>query len=169
MDAARRSCVLDDQLSFVLYTASRSVTSLYRPLLDQLGVTYPQYLVLLALWEYGDSSVKDLCVALHLETGTLSPLLKRLAANGLVRRVRRSDDQRSVSIALTDDGAALRARAARVPQVVGDAMGLREEELKTLRHLLTTLVGRLRHTPDCGYPTEPGTASSGGGGFHSAP
>ncbi|MET7998324.1 MarR family transcriptional regulator [Amycolatopsis sp. NPDC005232] len=129
--------MLEDQLSFVLYAASRSLTGLYRPLLDPLGVTYPQYLVLLVLWEYGDSSVKDLCVALQLETGTLSPLLKRLETNGLVRRTQRPDDRRSVLISLTDEGAALRVQAARVPQTVSCSLGLTEEELMTLRELLT--------------------------------
>ncbi|GGP39435.1 MarR family winged helix-turn-helix transcriptional regulator [Saccharothrix coeruleofusca] len=130
---------LDDQLCFALYAASRVITARYRPLLDDLGLTYPQYLVLLVLWERGAVPVKDLGAALQLDYGTLSPLLKRLEANGLVRRERRPEDERSVIVALTDDGVALRERAAAVPPVIGDAMGLSKEQTAQLRGLLRTL------------------------------
>src|SRR3954469_18437946 len=95
---------LDQQVCFALYTATRAVTARYRPLLDELGVTYPQYLVLLALWERDARTVKDLGAALQLDSSTLSPLLKRLEAGGLVARERRADDERSVLIRLTPDG-----------------------------------------------------------------
>src|SRR5882762_9322837 len=110
-----RDLRLRSQLCFALYAASRAVTGLYRPLLDELGLTYPQYLVLLVLWENGECPVKDLGSALHLDYGTLSPLLKRLEANGLIRRERRPDDERSVRIALTEAGSTLRERARELP------------------------------------------------------
>lgn len=91
------SLLLDDQLCFALYAASRAVTARYRPLLDALQLTYPQYLVMLVLWEQDSISVRDLGTALQLESSTLSPLLKRLEANGLLRRERRPEDERSVS------------------------------------------------------------------------
>ncbi len=133
------SLLLDDQLCFALYAASRAVTGLYRPLLDRLGLTYPQYLVMLVLWEHDASAVKELCAVLHLDYGTLSPLLKRLESTGLVRRERRADDERSVQITLTEAGAALREEARAVPQVIGRAMGLSEDEVLGLRAALRKL------------------------------
>jgi DNA-binding MarR family transcriptional regulator len=133
------SLLLDDQMCFALYAASRAVTNLYRPILDQLGLTYPQYLVMLVLWERGGVPVKDLGSALQLDYGTLSPLLKRLEANGLVRRERRADDERSVRVALTDEGVALRKRVGQVPATIGEAMGLDDAEFDGLRRSLRTL------------------------------
>ncbi|OXM52515.1 MarR family winged helix-turn-helix transcriptional regulator [Amycolatopsis alba] len=118
------SLCLDDQLCFGLYAASRAVTALYRVVLDDLGLTYPQYLVMLALWEEDERLVKELGTVLSLDSGTLSPLLKRLEKSGLVRRDRRADDERSVRISLTEDGARLRDRASGIPKIIGDAMGL---------------------------------------------
>ncbi|MEU3623482.1 MarR family transcriptional regulator [Amycolatopsis coloradensis] len=115
---------LDDQLCFGLYAASRAVTALYRVVLDDLGLTYPQYLVMLALWEEDERLVKELGTLLNLDSGTLSPLLKRLERSGLVRRDRRADDERSVRISLTEDGARLKDRAEGIPAIIGDAMGL---------------------------------------------
>lgn len=136
---------LDRQVCFALYTASRAVTARYRPLLDELGITYPQYLVLLVLWEDGDRTVKELGTALRLDSSTLSPLLKRLEATGLVRRERRSDDERSVTIRLTDRGAGLRERARAIPaQLVCDG-GLNIDELDALRHTLVRLTAALAH------------------------
>ncbi|MET7687476.1 MarR family transcriptional regulator [Streptomyces sp. NPDC005483] len=130
------SLLLDDQLCFALYAASRAVTARYRPLLDELGLTYPQYLVMLALWEQDSVSVRDLGMALQLESSTLSPLLKRLEAAGLLRRERRPDDERSVAVRLTDAGAQLRDRAHSVPLAIGDAMGLTPEQDALTKQLL---------------------------------
>ncbi|MFS8204043.1 MarR family winged helix-turn-helix transcriptional regulator [Streptomyces sp. CWNU-52B] len=131
--------MLEDQLCFVLYAASRAVTARYRPLLDELGLTYPQYLVMLALWEQDSLSVRDLGTALQLESSTLSPLLKRLEANGLLRRERRTEDERSVALRLTDAGARLRDRAESIPPAMGDAMGLTPEQDATAKQLLRLL------------------------------
>ncbi|GAB2997505.1 MarR family transcriptional regulator [Actinosynnema sp. NPDC050801] len=130
---------LDDQLCFALYAASRAVTARYRPLLDDLGLTYPQYLVLLVLWERGPVPVKDVAAALQLDYGTLSPLLKRLEAAGLIRRERRPDDERSVRLVLTEAGDELRGRAKDVPPAMGEAMNLSESDTARLRALLRTL------------------------------
>ncbi|WP_330355010.1 MarR family winged helix-turn-helix transcriptional regulator [Streptomyces chartreusis] len=134
---------LDDQLCFALYAASRAVTARYRPLLDELGLTYPQYLVMLVLWERDSISVRDLGTSLQLESSTLSPLLKRLEGGGLLRRERRRDDERSVAIRLTEAGAELHDRATTVPLAIGDAMGLTPEQdalAKQLLRLITTNV-----------------------------
>jgi DNA-binding MarR family transcriptional regulator len=144
-DNEQGSLLLQDQLCFALYAASRSVTARYRPLLDELGLTYPQYLVMLVLWEQNPVSVRDLGSALQLESSTLSPLLKRLEAGRLIRRERRTDDERSVAIHLTEAGAQLRERASTVPLAIGDAMGLTPEQdatAKQLLRLLTTNVTR---------------------------
>ncbi|WP_433223784.1 MarR family winged helix-turn-helix transcriptional regulator [Dactylosporangium sp. CS-047395] len=135
---------LDRQVCFALYTATRAVTARYRPLLDELGLTYPQYLVLLALWEQDERSVKDLGAALRLESSTLSPLLKRLEAAGLVARERRSDDERSVTVRLTPEGAALRTSAAGIPARLVCDGGLDLGELEELRDTLVRLTAALQ-------------------------
>jgi len=109
---------LDHQLCFALYSASLAMTKLYKPLLAELGLTYPQYLALLALWERDGLQVSELGARLFLDSGTLTPLLKRLEAAGLVRRQRSSDDERRVHIHLTASARALKARAAQVPGCV---------------------------------------------------
>ena len=139
-----RSAPLDDQLCFALYTASRAIMGRYRPLLDALGLTYPQYLVMLVLWERGDCSVTGIGNALKLETGTLSPLLKRLEAAGLVTRTRRHGDERSVVVSLTPAGRALEARTAETQLRVGEATGLSCGEMVELREVLHQLSDRLR-------------------------
>jgi MarR family transcriptional regulator, organic hydroperoxide resistance regulator len=136
---AEGTLLLDDQLCFALYAASRAVTQRYRPLLDEVGITYPQYLVMLVLWEQGTTTVKGLGDALQLDYGTLSPLLKRLAAAGYVARNRRTDDERSVEIALTDAGRALEARVGDIPQLIVDAYGLDAEGFAGLRATLREL------------------------------
>ncbi|MEU0949812.1 MarR family transcriptional regulator [Streptomyces canus] len=136
------SLLLDDQLCFALYAAQRAVTAAYRPLLDELGLTYPQYLVLLVLWERGETSVKELAGALRLDYGTVSPLLKRLEAAGLVRRERAAADERSVLVACTGLGEELRERAARVPGALLAATDLDGTEAARLREELWRLAHR---------------------------
>jgi DNA-binding MarR family transcriptional regulator len=141
-----RASVLDEQLCFALYTASRAMTSCYRPMLDAMGLTYPQFLVLLVLWERGDSSVTGIGTALQLETGTLSPLLKRLESTGFITRTRQAEDERSVVVGLTDAGRALEERAATVQREVSDATGMTDDEIAALRATLQRLTGNLRAT-----------------------
>ncbi len=139
-----RSTPLDEQLCFALYAASRAMTSCYRPMLDALDLTYPQYLVLLVLWERGDATVTGIGQALHLETGTLSPLLKRLEAAGLITRRRQADDERSVLVSLTAEGRGLEAQVAQAQVRVGVATGMSRHELAELRGVLNRLADQLR-------------------------
>ncbi|GIG00167.1 MarR family winged helix-turn-helix transcriptional regulator [Catellatospora citrea] len=133
------SMLLEDQLCFTLYAASRTVTSAYRPILEPVGLTYPQYLVMLVLWDRGPVAVKDLISALQLEYGTITPLIKRLEANGLITRHRRGDDERVVEVALTAQGEALRERVQCVPTAIGEAMGLTAEEIDAVQVILRRL------------------------------
>ncbi|MBO1420147.1 MarR family winged helix-turn-helix transcriptional regulator [Streptomyces sp. FH025] len=127
---------LDQQICFSLNAASRAFGGVYRVLLRDLGLTYPQYLVMLVLWEDGELPVKRIGERLRLDSGTLSPLLKRLEAAGLVRRERSPEDERSVTVSLTPEGSALRERAGQVPRRLLAATGLPVEDLAALRTLL---------------------------------
>ncbi|MFF9641373.1 MarR family winged helix-turn-helix transcriptional regulator [Kitasatospora aureofaciens] len=127
---------LDQQICFSLNAASRAFGGVYRVLLRDLGLTYPQYLVMLVLWEDGELPVKRIGERLRLDSGTLSPLLKRLETAGLVRRERSQEDERSVTVTLTAEGSALRGRAGQVPRRLLAATGLPVEDLAALRELL---------------------------------
>jgi DNA-binding MarR family transcriptional regulator len=137
------SVALDDQLCFALYAASRAVTARYRPMLEAIGLTYPQYLVMMLLWERDNQTVGQLGSRLALDSGTLSPLLKRLTAAGLVTRHRRVEDERSVSIALTDAGRALRERAFSVSESMIGAIGFDAEDFGDLMTRLRVLTDRV--------------------------
>lgn len=134
---------LDRQLCFAMYSASRAATAAYRPLLDELGLTYPQYLVMMVLWEDQPRSVRDLGEELGLDSGTLSPLLKRLESLGFVERRRSAADERRVEVFLTPDGTALSGRATGIPQKLADAAGLSPAELDQLRETLGRLTAAL--------------------------
>ncbi|WP_108251609.1 MarR family transcriptional regulator [Planctomonas deserti] len=131
---------LQNQVCFQVAVAARSVLGVYRPILEPLGLTHPQYLVMLVLWENGGSSVRDLGTALRLDSATLSPLLKRLEAAGLVRRARSVEDERVVVVSLTAEGTALRERALEVPGRVVETLGLELAELETLRDGLSAFI-----------------------------
>jgi len=146
---------LRHQVCFALYAASRAVTNTYRPLLEPLGLTYPQYLVLLVLWEQGEKSVKDLGAALMLDSGTLSPLLKRLEAAGLIRRRRNANDERSVVVSLTDEGSHLRRRASQIPSSLAATTGMAPAELSALRDTLTTLTAAVAAADSTPTPAPP--------------
>lgn len=128
--------LLDHQLCFALYSASLAMTKVYKPLLEALGLTYPQYLVLLVLWEQDDLPVFRIGERLHLDSGTLTPLLKRLEAGQFLRRTRDSEDERRVRITLTEQGRALQARAQRVPVCMQSRSQL---DLPQMRALLEQL------------------------------
>jgi MarR family transcriptional regulator, organic hydroperoxide resistance regulator len=136
---------LDRQVCFALAVASREVIAIYRPILEPLGLTHPQYLVMLALWERDERSLRDLAETLALDPGTLSPLLKRLEQAGLVRRQRHSADERLLAITLTADGRRLRRRAEKVPGQVVARLGLPEADLvhlnQVLRHVIDAAAG----------------------------
>lgn len=127
---------LDQQLCFALYSASRAMTSAYRPALDDLGLTYPQYLVLLILWEDDRSTVRHLGKRLQLDSGTLSPLLKRLESSGFVSRERSATDERSVEVTLTDSGRKLESTVQCIPEKLFGATGLSENEVSDLRDMV---------------------------------
>ena len=134
---------LEKQLCFALYSASRAVTSAYRPLLDELNLTYPQYLVLLVLWEDEACSIGQLGDRLHLDSGTLSPLIKRLEAAGLVRRQRSVTDERRVDVTLTADGRALEDRAACIPERLLGSTDADPAQLAALRDALTLITAEV--------------------------
>src|SRR3954454_4849441 len=137
------SVALDDQLCFALYAASRAVAARDRPMLDAIGLTYPQYLVMMLLWEKDHQTVGELGSPLALGSGTLSPPLKRLATAGLVTLVRRVEDERSVSIALTEEGRALRQKAFDVSREMIGAIGFDCGEFDDLKAKLRLLSDRV--------------------------
>ncbi|XAS64938.1 MarR family transcriptional regulator [Micrococcaceae bacterium Sec5.8] len=145
-NAGSEALRLNGQLCFAMYSASRAATAAYRPMLQELGLTYPQYLVMLVLWEEDPRSVRGLGEELGLDSGTLSPLLKRLESQGFVERRRSAADERRVEVFLTDAGSALSARAAGLPQQLADAAGLAPAELDQLRGTLEKLAAAL-HGP----------------------
>lgn len=129
--------LLESQVCFALAVANRSVLKIYRRILEPLGLTHPQYLVMLALWEHAPLPVKEIGKLLQLDSATLSPLLKRLETAGLIERRRRDDDERSVDIVLTDAGADLRTQALEVPGQVVAALGVSLDDLGELHDVLT--------------------------------
>ncbi len=134
---------LDRQLCFALYSASLAMTKVYKPLLASLGLTYPQYLAMLVLWERDDRSVSELGEALRLDSGTLTPLLKRLEVSGLVARSRAADDERRVQVTLTAAGKRLKSRARSIPGHVMDATQCSLGELTGMTRQLQALRERL--------------------------
>ncbi|MBU6249101.1 MAG: MarR family transcriptional regulator [Xanthomonadaceae bacterium] len=134
------SLCLRQQLCFAVYAASNRMTRLARPMLDELGLTYPQYLVMLVLWEHGTCTVGEIGEALLLDSGTLTPLLKRMEANGLVTRRRDPDDERCVRIAASPRGRALKQRAAGLPEYMRCQVALPPARMDQLRDQLLALV-----------------------------
>jgi DNA-binding MarR family transcriptional regulator len=131
---------LDRQVCFAVVVAARNIVSLYRPVLEPMGLTHPQYLVMLALWEQAPLSVKSLSSLLQLDPGTLSPLLKRLEAAGLLTRHRNTHDERLLSVELTAKGLALREQALKVPPAIVERLGMSIDELETLHRALTRVI-----------------------------
>lgn len=132
---------LEQQVCFALSVAARSVVAVYRPLLEPMGLTHPQYLVMLALWQHEPVSVRELSRLLRLDPGTLSPLLKRLEASGLLLRDRDRSDERSLAVTLTERGRALRKEAEKIPPAVVAKLGMELDELRALHESLTRVIG----------------------------
>ena len=132
--------MLENQLCFPLYAAARSVVNRYTPYLKPLGLTYTQYIVFLVLWEAGEITVGELCRKLYLDNGTLTPMLKKLEEAGTVIRTRSKDDERVVTVRLTEKGWALREKAAEIPVKVGGCVRLSAEEAGQLYHILYKLL-----------------------------
>ncbi|MFB4319264.1 MarR family winged helix-turn-helix transcriptional regulator [Actinomadura sp. 21ATH] len=151
---------LDDMVCFDLHAASRAMTAVYRPLLEPLGLTYPQYLVLAALWENGDLPVRELVRLLQLDYGTMTPLLKRLEGRGLLRRTRNPSDERTVIVALTGDGDALRRHAPGIYQRICDVFGFTPERAREAQDLLRFIVERANQVADADAAAGAGSARS---------
>ena len=135
--------LLGNQLCFAVYSTAHAFNRFYKPLLDRLGLTYPQYLAMLVLWEQDGVSVKEIGERLYLDSGTLTPLLKRLEAAGLVKRTRSTEDERQVLVALTPQGQALKEKARGVPQSILEASECSVAELVALKSEILTLRDRL--------------------------
>ncbi|MEH3117698.1 MAG: MarR family transcriptional regulator [Methylorubrum populi] len=135
--------LLDNQLCYALYAAAHRMTKSYRPMLERMGLTYPQYLVLLVLWEADGITVSEIGRRLRLDSGTLTPVLKRLETGGLLNRSRRQSDEREVEISLTDQGRALRAEAVAVRQSVMCQLNMSEPEIQAMRADLNALIENL--------------------------
>lgn len=139
---------LKDQLCFKLYVLSRQMTNLYRPLLDQLDITYPQYLVMLVLWQEKQLSVKELGIRLHLDSGTLTPLLKRLEQKAFLTRKRDVKDERSVLIGLTPNGEAMEERAQNIPEQLQKCLKLTESDYTQIKTTLDNMLMNIEQFSD---------------------
>jgi DNA-binding MarR family transcriptional regulator len=142
-EVLRDPLLLDNQLCYALYAAAHRMTKSYRPMLERMGLTYPQYLVLLVLWENDGITVSEIGRRLRLDSGTLTPVLKRLESSGLLNRSRRQSDEREVEIALTDQGRALRSEAVAVRQSVMCQLNMSEPEIQAMRADLNALIENL--------------------------
>lgn len=123
---------LDNQLCFSIYACSREIISMYRPYLDQLGITYPQYLALLVLWDVQECTVKELGERLYLDSGTLTPMLKRMESAELIKRQRSQDDERKVIVCLTDKGKLLKEKAYCIPEALFARSGVAQEDFQVM-------------------------------------
>ena len=137
---------LEEQVCFALSVAARGVVAVYRPLLEPMGLTHPQYLVMLALWQHAPLSVRELSGLLQLDPGTLSPLLKRLEAVGYVHRQRDPADERSLAVTLTTAGQALRADAEKIPPAIVERLGMPISELRDLHAALSRVIAAARRS-----------------------
>jgi MarR family transcriptional regulator, organic hydroperoxide resistance regulator len=135
---------LENQICFKIYSAEREITKLYRKLLEELDVTYPQYLVMLVLWEEKSVTVKELGQKLFLDSGTLSPMLKRMEGNGLIERRRSLEDERTVIISLTKKGEDLKGKAQCIPTKLLENLSLDLVELNNLNQTLSTILNRIQ-------------------------
>ena len=140
MEEKYKALLLDHQLCFPLYACARETIKLYKPYLDELDLTYTQYITMMVLWERGSVSVKELGEALYLDSGTLTPLLKKMEAKGLLSRRRSEEDERSLIVSLTKAGEALKDRALSVPQQMAGCVRLEPEETQELYRLLYKLL-----------------------------
>lgn len=137
------SLKLEDQLCFPVYALSRQFTGLYRPFLDKLDLTYPQYLVMLILWETENISIKEIGTRLLLDTGTLTPLLKRLEEKQFLSRTRSEIDERIILITLTENGKALKVSAMGIPGAVSCAIGVSQSEILDLQEKVISMLGKI--------------------------
>ena len=131
---------ISNQLCFPLYAAAKETVRRYKPFLDEIDLTYTQYITMMILWEQGECNVKELGECLYLDSGTLTPLLKKLESKGLLQRHRKEEDERNLVVSLTDEGWALREKAVTIPPRMGACVNLSLEEAMTLKALLSKLL-----------------------------
>lgn len=143
-EVTRNPLALESQVCFAVTLASRSIVAAYRSVLEPLQLTHPQYLVMLALWEHAPLSVKSIGALLHLDPGTLSPMLKRLESLGYLQRERDLADERSLAVVLTESGAALRKEAEQIPGIMMEKLGMDEAELVALHAIMMKLIEAAR-------------------------
>lgn len=134
------SLLLENQLCFPLYACSREVVKKYKPYLDEIGLTYTQYIAMMVLWEKKSVNVKELGEALHLDSGTLTPLLKKMESQGLVMRNRSSEDERNLIVTLTKAGEELREKAIDIPQKIGSCLKINRDNALLLRNILNEML-----------------------------
>lgn len=132
--------LLENQICFPLYACSREVVKQYKPYLDEIGLTYTQYIAMMVLWERENINVKSLGEALHLDSGTLTPLLKKMEAQGLVLRARAPEDERNLIVSLTEEGKALREKALEIPAKIGSCIKIDTEDALALHRILSKLL-----------------------------
>lgn len=132
---------LKNQLCFPLYACSKEIVKLYKPYLDELDLTYTQYITMMVLWEHKQMNVKELGGHLYLDSGTLTPVLKKLEQKGWVKRSRTKEDERVLNVTLTEDGEALKEKAVQIPKRMGECMRLEPEEAESLYKILYKLLG----------------------------
>ncbi len=135
---------LENQLCFPLYACAKEVVRMYKPLLDEVGLTYTQYIAMMVLWEKKELTVKELGYSLYLDSGTLTPLLKKMETQGFVSRIRNASDERSVIVSLTEKGMLLREKASEIPSKLGSCIPLSPEEAKTLYDLLYKVLNSVK-------------------------
>ncbi|MCD7771585.1 MAG: MarR family transcriptional regulator [Oscillospiraceae bacterium] len=133
---------IENQLCFPLYVCAKEVVRKYKPYLDQIDLTYTQYITMMVLWEYGQMNVRELGDRLYLDSGTLTPLLKKLESKGLIQRERSDKDERNVIVTPTDEGIELREKAISIPMAIGSCINLTQEEALTLYRLLYKILGK---------------------------
>ena len=134
---------LENQLCFPLYACSKAVTKHYKPFLDKLDLTYTQYITMMVLWDKKEANVKDIGAALYLDSGTLTPVIKKLEAKGYIAKKRSKDDERSVIVEITDKGDALKDEAVKIPAMMGGCMQITEKEAETLYRILYKILGNV--------------------------
>lgn len=169
MDSLDDLLRLDNQVCFAIVTAARNVVALYRPVLEPLGLTHPQYLVMLALWQRAPLRVSDLAELLQLEPATLSPLLKRLETTGYVRRERDPDDERALRLTLTPAGRELRQQALEIPGAVMARLDLTLADVEALHRTLTDVIRRVRDVPSAPGSSNGATTGRAAGAEPPAP
>jgi DNA-binding MarR family transcriptional regulator len=138
-----KSLQLENQICFPLYVIAKEITGLYRPFLDEIGITYPQYLVMMVLWENDGLSVNHIGEKLFLDSGTLTPLLKRLESKGIISRKRKKEDERVVEVFLTESGRQLQRKACEIPGKIQDKIGIETEDLLHLKETVLKILNKI--------------------------